>query len=206
MLLMNRQRSYSAPAHIVAAFLAELDSNTIIPLREALQSSSDPRAVQRITQVMDFLRGRAATQLGYSLRSLAASYNTLATERKDALVNLQTQDLQRALKPEKLGFRRFFQREIGPLVNLASTTAQLRLTQAALSRLPGPGKGREQFNNNNKKQNSQGNNQNNQKGSNAYNNDNRGGRGGGRRRNGGRGRGKGRGGFQSAAAKPPQKE
>ena len=193
--LMRKQRSYAAPAHILSGFMAELDSATIIPLREALNASVDPRAWQRIEQTIDFLQGRAAAQIGYALRSLAASFNFVALERKDALVKLQSIDIQPALKQEKLGFRKFFHRDVGPITQLAATSAQLRLTQAALSRFPGGGN-RGQANKKSGQQHQ--NNSNANKNSGRNNNNNRGGGGaGGRGRRGGRGRGKGRGGYNA---------
>jgi hypothetical protein len=214
-LLMRRQRTYAAPAHIVAAFMADLDTSVIIPLKEALQSTSDPRAQQRITQVMEHVQGPASTQLGYALRSLASSFNILASERKTALIALQTPDLQRVLTDEKLGFNRFFAREIGPLTQLAAASAQLRLTQAALSRYPGNnnnsrGGQRNNANSNQKNANQKnsGNNANNNNNNNNNRNQNRGG-GGGRRRGNGGGRGQGRGGrggFNKGAPKPAAKE
>ena len=133
-VLMARQRNFSAPAHIVAAHMAELESGAIIPLREALQSTQDPRARQRIEQSMEFLQGRAATQLGYALRSLAASYNELASERKTNLSSVQSVDVQRVIKEHKLGFLSFFADDIAPMISRAADATQLRLTQTALSR------------------------------------------------------------------------
>jgi hypothetical protein len=204
--LMRRQRTYSAPAHIVAALMGDMDSSAIIPLREALASTVDTRARQRIEQTIEFLQGHAAMQLGYALRSLAASYNFLATDRKEALLKLQSAEIQRALQHEKLGFRRFFEREVGPLTQLAATSAQLRLTQAALSRIP-TGKPRGQSNQNRGQNNNNNNRNNNKQQNNNQNQNARGGRGsGGGRRRGGRGRGRGRGGSNQSGSKPNDKE
>jgi hypothetical protein len=207
-LLMKRQRNFAAPGHIIAAHMAELESGAIIPLREALQSTQDPRARQRIEQSIQFLQGRAATQLGYALRSIAASYNELASERKANLSKVQSLDLQRVIKEHKLGFLTFFEEDIAPAVQMSAAATQLRLTQAALTRFTsfnrGGGGGNRGGQANNRKPNNNNNNANPQSKENQ-NPSNRG-RGGQRRRNGGRGRGKGRGGFNQASAKPADKE
>jgi hypothetical protein len=171
-LMMKKQASYSAPAHIIASFMTELESSAVIPLREALLVTTDPLARERLTQVIEHLQGRTSTQLGYALRSLAASYNVLASQRKDTLVKLQSQDLQRVLVGEKLGFKKFFANEIGPITQLASASAQLRLTHAALSRFSGNRGGKN--NQNNQKQKPGGQNNNGQNNKNTTNQNNRG--------------------------------
>jgi hypothetical protein len=165
-----------------------------------------------------YLQGRTATQLGYALRSLAASYNGLASERKENLSKVQTVELQRVIKEEKLGFTSFFANDISAVTQAAAASTQILLTQSALSRFAsfgnrgGANKNAGQQNqrkpansNNNNSNNSNQNGQNNKENTNSANR----GRGGGRRRNGGRGGrgGRGRGGHNNQGqSKPAPKE
>ena len=133
--LARRQRSYAAPAHAVASHLDSISSDALAPLVEASSMTSEPEVATLIEKATTYLEGKAATTLGYAVRSLAASYNKLASERKENLLKPQSADVRSALEDTKPGFEDFFESDVTSVLSVASQTAQLRLTQTALSRM-----------------------------------------------------------------------
>jgi hypothetical protein len=73
--------------------------------------------------------------LGLAVRSLAASFNFIASERKTALLENQSQEVKHALTDLKPGFDAFFTRDVEKSLAVASQASQMALTQATLSSL-----------------------------------------------------------------------
>jgi hypothetical protein len=121
-----KQRTYAAPAHVLATLIAGLDPEVTIPLREAMLATQDPHARQRMEGALDFIQGRMAVLLGTALRSLASSFNHWHNQRREAVVCGQSADVQAALNPFTVGFRNFFSSDIRPSLTTAASTAQLR--------------------------------------------------------------------------------
>ena len=132
---IKRQKSYAAPAHVVSHLMDSLSEGALIPLARAAAANNDPFIEEQLASVHEFISGQTAYQLGLAVRSLAASYNTIATERKDALLRSQTPDIKRALEHMRPGFDRFFSEDISQALSTASQTAQMKLTQATLASL-----------------------------------------------------------------------
>jgi hypothetical protein len=135
--IAKRQKSFGAPAHLTCIYLDEVKAAAILPLVQAAQLTSDPAVLEGINKALDFLQLRAANVLSSAVRSLAASFNALAHERLDGLVKVQSTESKRAVENIKPGFDTFFDKDVGTLLNVASQTTQMRLTQLALSRFSG---------------------------------------------------------------------
>jgi hypothetical protein len=82
-----------------------------------------------------YLQRTASTTLGYALRSLGASFNKLASERKEGLLKVQAADVKAALEDVRPGFESFFQEDVIPVLAQAAQTTQLRMAQVALARM-----------------------------------------------------------------------
>ena len=114
-----------------------MKANAILPLTQAVERVPNTPAGALITQALTYLQGPAATTLGYAVRSLGSSYNALASERKETVLRVQSTEVKAALTDLRPGFDTFLEGDIPTALAIASTTAQLRMTQAALSRLGG---------------------------------------------------------------------
>ena len=133
--LARRQRTYSAPAHAIAAHLDEVRDAALIPIQQAAALNQDPQVGQLLERALAYLQGKAPLSLGYALRSLASSYNCLASERKENLLRNQSADVKTALSTSKPGFEAFFKGDVAQVLAVAAQTAQLRMTQSALARM-----------------------------------------------------------------------
>jgi hypothetical protein len=133
--LVKRQRSYAAPAHIVASLMDQLGSSVLLPLARAASTVTDPDVMTDLAHIHEFITGQAAYQMGLAVRSLGASYNALASERRESLLRTQTPEIKRALTDNKPGFRAFFHEDITPALQVATQASQMKLTQATLASL-----------------------------------------------------------------------
>jgi hypothetical protein len=62
----------------------------------------------------------------------------LASERKDGVLKAQYSDVRASLTEARMGFDAFLEGNVATIMMLVSQTAQLRLTQAAYTRLGSP--------------------------------------------------------------------
>ena len=133
--LLRRQKTYSAPAHAISSHLDAMKAQALVPLEQAAAASNDPGVVALISQASTYLQKTAATTLGYAVRSLASSYNSLAVERREALMKVQAADVKAALADVRPGFDSFFGGDISCALITATQAAQLRMAQTALARM-----------------------------------------------------------------------
>jgi hypothetical protein len=135
--MVLKQTGFGTVAHIISKYLDEVDSRATIPIKEALAVTSDPRAIQRLEQALDFTQQRSPKILAMALRHLGSSFNAWTDRRKAALLKGKavSKELHRLLSDQKLGFRSFFEQEIAQLVSTAQTNTHMQLTNAALLEL-----------------------------------------------------------------------
>jgi hypothetical protein len=132
---VKRMKSYAAPAHLVADLMDGLSEGAFVPLARAASLNSDPAVQHHLAEVHSFLTGQASYQLGLAVRSLAASYNVIASERKASLLRSQSSEVKRALTDVKPGFDKFFSGDVDQILSVATQASQLALTQATISSL-----------------------------------------------------------------------
>jgi hypothetical protein len=132
---MKRQRTYAAPAHLICDIMDSLTQGAFVPLARAASATEDPLVRDQLAELHGFLSGQLSYQLGLAVRSLAASFNFIASERKTALLKNQSQEVKRALTDLKPGFESFFSGDVEKSLAVASQASQMALTQATLSSL-----------------------------------------------------------------------
>jgi hypothetical protein len=112
-----------------------MKAQALLPLDQAAAASQDPAVRLLIQRASQYLQVKAATTLGYAVRSLGSSFNKLASERKEGLLGAQSADVRSALQDVRPGFNTFFEGDVSPVLTIAAQTTQLRMTQTALSKL-----------------------------------------------------------------------
>lgn len=133
--LRSNMNSYGAPAHLVSQLFSESEPTVTVPLAQALAhptAITDQSIRESLQAALTFMQTKASLLMGFTLRSLGASYNGIAQCRRDNIVKIQSADLQRALEQVRPGYNSFFDTNIDPLVARAQGAQQLRLTQQAL--------------------------------------------------------------------------
>jgi hypothetical protein len=132
---IKRQKSYAAPAHLITDLMDGMSEGVFVPLARAAALNRDPAVKEQLALAHEFLAGQASYQLGLAVRSLGASYNLIASERKAALLRAQSSDVKRALDSIKPGFDKFFDCDVTQVLAVAAQASQLSLTQATLASL-----------------------------------------------------------------------